>query len=39
MFLYVDKKNVNLAQQSCTGLENLKLGEKNATNPEKRGIF
>ena len=34
-FLYVEQ-DVNLAWQSCSGLENSKIAEKNVKNPEKR---
>ena len=34
MFLYVEQY-VNLAQQSCSGHENLKISEKNVKNPGK----
>ena len=34
MFLYVDQ-DVNLAWQSCSGLKNVKIAEKNVKNPGK----
>ena len=38
MFLYVEQ-DVNLAQQSCSGLENFKMAEKNVKKNRRKKSF